>query len=114
MVKHIIVVIIPISFLAPNTQGKLIYFIHSSEYPRSTFTVMDPGYTCLVADNSIDAIFSQLKPLYAVRKGQRVESRGYRHEVQDKYVVKFASVTFSAMSKAVIVEVSEEEMDHVP
>ncbi len=90
-----------------NGQGKSVYFIHSSEYPRSTFTVIDPGYTCLVADNTLDLIFNQLKPFFAVRKGQRIESRGYRREVQDRYVVKFASVMCSTMSKAVIVEVSD-------
>ena len=89
----------------PNGQGKSVYFIHSSEYPRSTFTIIDPGYTCLVADNTLDSIFNQLKPFFTVRKGQRIESRGYRREVQDRYIVKFASVMFSTMSKAVIVEV---------
>ena len=92
-------------FSATNTQGKSVYFIHSSEYPRSTFTVLDPSYTCLVADNTLDSIFAHLKPFYTPRKGLRIESRGYRHEVKEKYVVKFASVTFSATSKAVIVEV---------
>ena len=94
---------------ATNTQGKSVYFIHSSEYPRSTFTVLDPSYTCLVADNTLDSIFAHLKPFYTPRKGLRIESRGYRHEVKEKYVVKFASVTFSATSKAVIVEIENRD-----
>lgn len=68
--------------------------------------MVDPSYLCLVADNTLDTIFTHLKPFYTPRKPLKVEAKGFRHEVKGKYIVKFASVTFSNTSKAIIVEVS--------
>ena len=60
---------------------------------------------CMVADSSLDAIFSNLKAFFAPRKGLRIDIKGHYHEVQ-QYTVKFGSLLFGAISKGVIVEVS--------
>ena len=90
-----------------GSQNKFIYFIHSTEYPRTTFTVVDPPYLCLVADNTLDTIFTHLKQSYVPRKQLKVEAKGLRYDVKGKYIVKFGSVTFSNTSKSIIVEVSD-------
>lgn len=97
---------------AGGSQNKFIYFIHSTEYPRTTFTVVDPPYVCLVADNTLDTIFTHLKQSYVPRKQLKVEAKGLRYEVRGKYIVKFGSVTFSNTSKSIIVEVSDNNYDN--
>ena len=79
------------------------HLLHSSEYPKSTFLVLD-NMSCLVADSSLDTIFSNLKSFFAPRKGLKIEVKGHYHEVQ-QYAVKFGSLLFGSTSKGVIVEV---------
>ena len=50
----------------------MVHILHCTEYPRSTFAVMDSG-NCLVADISFDIIMSHLKGFYTLRKGQKFE-----------------------------------------
>ena len=50
----------------------MVHILHCTEYPYSTFAVMDSG-NCLVADISFDIIMSHMKVLYAPRKGQKFE-----------------------------------------
>lgn len=83
---------------------KLVHVLHSSEYPRTTFAVLD-SMSCLVADNSLDAIFAQLKTFYVPRKGMRIEVKGQCCEVK-QYVVKCGSVAIGSSSKGVVVEAS--------
>lgn len=59
------------SFSAANP-AQMVHILHCTEYPRSTFAVMDSG-NCLVADISFDIIMSHLKGFYVLRKGQKFE-----------------------------------------
>lgn len=79
--------------------------LHGSEYPRTTFAVLD-SMNCIVADNSLDAIFANLKQFYApsAKKGLKIEVKGYHYEVQ-KFVVKFGSIVIGASHRGVVVEV---------
>jgi hypothetical protein len=95
-----------------SSQSKFLYFIHSNEYPRTTFSIVDPPFTCLIADNTLDVIFNHLKSFYIHRKQLKVEVRGYRYTVQDKYIIKFGSVTFGTTTKVIIIE-TESKDDNV-
>ena len=95
-----------LSLSAAGGPQKLIHMLHSSEYPRTTFAVLDSMH-CLVADNTLDTIFVQLKAFYAPRKGFKIEVKGQHYEVK-QYSVKFGAITIGASSKGVIVEVSGE------
>ena len=77
--------------------------LHSSEYPRSTFAVLDSMNT-LVADNTLDSIFGQLKQFYAPRKGFKIDTKGYHFELK-LYVVKFGSIMIGATNRGIVVEV---------
>jgi len=50
----------------------MVHVLHCTEYPRSTFVVMDSG-NCLVADISFDIIMSHLKGFFVLRKGLKFE-----------------------------------------
>lgn len=89
-----------------------MYLLHSTEYPRSSFTVLDPSYICLVADNTLDTIFIHLKNFYAPRKPLKVEARGFCREVKGRYLVKFASIQFGSTTKGIIVEVGHGSQPH--
>lgn len=79
--------------------------LHSSEYPRTTFAVLD-SMNCIIADNTLDAIFMNLRQFYApsAKKGQKIEVKGYHHEVK-KYVVKFGSIVLGSTHRGIVVEV---------
>ena len=93
--------------LAAGGPQKLIHMLHSSEYPRTTFAVLD-SLNCIVADNSLDAIFINLRQFYTpnTKKGQKIEVKGYHFEVK-KYLVKFGSIVLGSTNKGIVVEVSE-------
>ena len=61
--------------------------------------------SCLVADNTLDAILAQLKAFYVPRKGMKIEVKGQCYEVKH-YVVKCGSVAIGSSSKGVVVEES--------
>ena len=79
--------------------------LHGSEYPRTTFAVLD-SMNCIVADNTLDAIFTNLKQFYApsVKKGVKVEVKGYHYEVK-KHIVKFGSIVIGSTHRGIVVEV---------
>lgn len=81
--------------------------LHSSEYPRTTFAVLD-SMNCVVADNSLDAIFMNLRQFYApsAKKGQKIEVKGYHYEVK-RYLVKFGSIAIGATNRGMVVEVGK-------
>ena len=78
--------------------------IHSSEYPQTTFAVLD-SMKCLVGENSLDTIFGNLRQFYNPKKGQKIEVKGYIHEAKG-YVVKIGSIVIGSTNKGLIVEVS--------
>ena len=61
---HVISLLYPTHLANPV----MVHVLHCTEYPRSTFVVMDSG-NCLVADISFDIIMSHLKGFFVLRKG---------------------------------------------
>ena len=82
---------------------KQVHILHSSEYPKTTFAVLD-SMKCLVADNSLDTIFSHLKSFYTPRKAQKIEAKGFYYELK-QYVVKFGSIVTGSTNRGIVVEV---------
>lgn len=80
--------------------------LHNTEYPITTFAVLD-SMTCIVAESSLDAIFMNLRHFYApsVKKGQKIEVKGYHFELKD-YLVKFGSIAIGSTNRGIVVEVS--------
>lgn len=62
--------------------------------------------TCIVADNSLDTIFMNLRHFYApsVKKGLKIEVKGFHFELK-KYVVKFGCVVVGSTNRGIMVEV---------
>ena len=91
----------------------MIHMLHSSEYPRTTFAVLD-SMNCIVADNSLDAIFMNLRPFYApsAKKGLKIEVKGYIYEVKS-YAVKFGPVMMGSTNKGIVVETEDQGNDSV-
>ena len=81
-----------------------MHMLHNSEYPRTTFAVLD-SMNCLVAENSLDAIFVQLRLFYAPRKNQKIEVKGFHYNV-NQYTVKFGSIVIGSANRGIIVEVN--------
>lgn len=90
-------------FLAAAGPAKQVHLLHSSEYPRTTFAVLD-SMKCVVAENSLDTIFAHLKQFYAPRKAQKIEAKGFHYKVK-QYVVKFGSIVTGATNRGIVVEV---------
>ena len=103
--SHLSVVICvdPFSPTAAGGPQKLIHVLHSSEYPKTTFAILDT-MNCLVAGNALDSILAQLKSFYASRKGLKIEAKGYLYD-HKLYLVKFGSITIGSASKGIVVEV---------
>lgn len=62
---------------------------------------------CIVADSALDAIFGNLKQFYApsLKKGLKIEVKGYHYEVKKKHVVKFGSIVIGSTHRGIVVEV---------
>jgi len=91
--------------IAAGGPQKLVHMLHSSEFPRTTFAVLD-SMNCIVADNSLDAIFMNLRQFYTPnsKKGQKIEVKGY-HFAVESYLVKFGSIVLGSSNKGIVVEV---------
>ena len=81
----------------------MAYVIHSSEYPRSTFLILE-SLLCLVAENSIDIIFTHLKQFYPPRKQPKIEVKGKMCNVKE-YVVKYGAISIGSVNRGIVVEV---------
>lgn len=90
----------------------MIHMLHSSEYPRTTFAVLD-SMNCIVAENTLDTIFAYLKQFYApsAKKGLKIEVKGYHFEVK-KYVVKFGPIVMGSTNRGIVVEVTATHKSH--
>lgn len=86
----------------PGSQ-KVVFLIHSSEYPRTTFLVQE-NLLCLVAENSLDTIFANLKPFYPPRKQPKIEVKGKCYLVK-QYAVKYGAVLVGSTNRGIVVEV---------
>ena len=65
---------------------------------------------CIVADNSLDTIFMNLRPFYApsARKGSKIWVKGYIYEVRS-YAVKFGPIVMDSTNKVIVVVVETED-----
>ena len=55
-----------------DTASKLIHLLHSTEFPYTSFAVLETG-TCLVADSGFDSLMTKLKTFYTPRKTSKIE-----------------------------------------
>ncbi|CAI8031669.1 Mediator of RNA polymerase II transcription subunit 20 [Geodia barretti] len=85
--------------------------IHSSEYPRSTFLILD-NLQCLVAENSLDTILSHLKQFYPPRKQPRIEVKGKIY-LAKQYAIKFGAISMGSVNKGIVVEVEDKDQSRV-
>lgn len=85
-----------------STASKLIHLVHSTEFPYSSFAVLETG-TCLVADSGFDSLMTKLKTFYTPRKTSKIEAKGHRYEYGD-FVLKFGQVSAGPSFKGIIVE----------
>jgi len=103
---------------------RTLNILHNSEYPASTFALLEvpvvppltpnmtpqqqqqlTGYrmVSLVADNLFDMIVTKMYPMYTSKK-IKIESKGPRYELGD-FVIKLGSVVMSQNFKGILVEV---------
>ena len=99
----VVVVVVVCNLLTATGITKQVHILHSSEYPKTTFAVLD-SMKCLVADNSFDTIFAHLKSFYTPRKAQKIEAKGFYYELR-QYVVKFGSIVTGSTNRGIVVEV---------
>ena len=62
--------------------------------------------TCIVAENTLDAIFMNLRHFYApsAKKGQKIEVKGYHFQLKE-LVIKFGSIAMGSTNRGIVVEV---------
>ncbi|KAH8344700.1 hypothetical protein KR067_003881 [Drosophila pandora] len=75
--------------------GRAVHVLHNSEYPASTFSIIDNGtgkQVALVADNIFDLLMLKMTNTFTSKKQTKIESRGARFEYGD-FVIKLGSVT---------------------
>lgn len=101
---HYLITLKPSHFVIgiPGSQ-KVAFLIHSSEYPRTTFLILE-SLLCLVAENSLDTIFSHLKQFYPPRKQPKIEVKGKCYHVK-QYTVKFGAISVGSTNRGIVVEV---------
>ncbi|XP_053310250.1 mediator of RNA polymerase II transcription subunit 20 [Spea bombifrons] len=83
--------------------GKLLYVMHNSEYPLSTFALFENG-PCLVADLNLDVLMVKLKGFFQNAKANKMETRGTRYQYCD-FLVKIGTVTVGQSGRGISVEV---------
>ncbi|CAD7076683.1 unnamed protein product [Hermetia illucens] len=93
----------------PNPQHgtpKTVHVLHNSEYPASTFAVLDTGtkQVPLVADALFDLLMLKMAPAHTSKKQTKIESKGARFEYGD-FLIKLGSVTMAENFKGILLEV---------
>ncbi|XP_069802107.1 mediator of RNA polymerase II transcription subunit 20 isoform X2 [Dendropsophus ebraccatus] len=83
--------------------GKLLYIMHASEHPLSTFALFENG-PCLVADQNLDVLMIKLKGFFQNAKANKMETRGTRYQYCD-FLVKIGTVTMGQSGRGISVEV---------
>ena len=81
--------------LVIDTASKLIHLLHSTEFPFTSFAVLETG-TCLVADSGFDSLMTKLKTFYTPRKTSKIEVTVLlfllnRWKVQGQSPIKFST-----------------------
>lgn len=94
-----------------STASKLIHILHSTEFPYSSFAVLESG-TCLVADSGFDSLMTKLKTFYTPRKAAKIEAKGQCYEYGD-FVLKFGQVSAGPSFKGLVVELEYQPCNDV-
>ncbi|XP_017063759.1 mediator of RNA polymerase II transcription subunit 20 [Drosophila eugracilis] len=87
--------------------GRAVHVLHNSEYPASTFSIIDNGtgkQVALVADNIFDLLMLKMTNTFTSKKQTKIESRGARFEYGD-FVIKLGSVTMMEHFKGILIEI---------
>ncbi|XP_055912084.1 mediator of RNA polymerase II transcription subunit 20 [Eupeodes corollae] len=89
----------------PNGPSKTVHVLHNSEYPASTFSILDNGsrHIPLVADNLFDLLMLKMTSVYSSKKQTKIESKGTRFEYGD-FVIKLGSVAMMEHFKGILIE----------
>ncbi|KAH8275046.1 hypothetical protein KR018_004732 [Drosophila ironensis] len=90
-----------------STPGRAVHVLHNSEYPASTFSVIDNGtgkQVAIVADNIFDLLMLKMTNTFTSKKQTKIESRGARFEYGD-FVIKLGSVTMMDHFKGILIEI---------
>lgn len=77
--------------------------MHNKEQPYTCYAVTDTR-TCLVCENSFEAIMHRLNGFYVPKKTARIESKGTRYEMGD-FIIKIGIVSLGPHARGVLVEV---------
>uniref|UniRef100_A0A1A9Z213 Mediator of RNA polymerase II transcription subunit 20 n=1 Tax=Glossina pallidipes TaxID=7398 RepID=A0A1A9Z213_GLOPL len=87
--------------------SKVVHVIHNSEYPVTTFSILDTGtgkQIPLIADNIFDLVIIKMTAINTNKKQTRIESKGARFEYGD-FIVKLGSVTMTENFKGILIEI---------
>ncbi|EDW88448.1 mediator of RNA polymerase II transcription subunit 20 [Drosophila yakuba] len=87
--------------------GRAVHVLHNSEYPASTFSIIDNGtgkQVAIVADNIFDLLMLKMTNTFTSKKQTKIESRGARFEYGD-FVIKLGSVTMMEHFKGILIEI---------
>ncbi|EDW52072.1 mediator of RNA polymerase II transcription subunit 20 [Drosophila sechellia] len=87
--------------------GRAVHVLHNSEYPASTFSIIDNGtgkQVAIVADNIFDLLMLKMTNTFTSKKQTKIESRGARFEYGD-FVIKLGSVTMMDHFKGILIEI---------
>ncbi|XP_018792309.1 PREDICTED: mediator of RNA polymerase II transcription subunit 20 [Bactrocera latifrons] len=87
--------------------AKTVHVLHDSEYPASTFSILDNGagkQIPLVADNLFDLLMLKMTSVYTSKKQTKIESKGARFEYGD-FLIKLGSVTMMENFKGILIEI---------
>lgn len=83
--------------------SKSLHVLHSSDFPTASFAILEDG-SCLVAENSLDALIGKLKSFYVPRKAGKIEVKGAKFSMTD-FTIKIGNVTQSSNFRGVLIEV---------
>ncbi|EDW00322.1 mediator of RNA polymerase II transcription subunit 20 [Drosophila grimshawi] len=90
-----------------GTPTRAVHVLHDSEFPASTFSIIDNGtgkQVALVADAIFDLLMLKMTSTFTSKKQTKIESRGARFEYGD-FVIKLGSVTMMEHFKGILIEI---------
>lgn len=87
------------------SMNKAVHVLHNSEFPASTFAILDTGvkHIPLVADNLFDLLMIKIGNVCTQKKQPNIESKGPRFEYGD-FLIKIGSVTMNGNFKGILIE----------
>ncbi|XP_037939448.1 mediator of RNA polymerase II transcription subunit 20-like [Teleopsis dalmanni] len=92
---------------SPPFPSKAVHVLHDSEYPASSFSILDNGagkQIPMVADNLFDLLMLKMAPVYTAKKQSKIESKGARFEYGD-FLIKLGSVSNLDKFKGLLIEI---------